>query len=800
MSGIFDQVINYAPPSLLLGTVTYKGTWSAATNTPTLLDPPSSITNGNYYVVSAAGTQFSLSFNIGDWIISNGSAWEKVDNTDAVSSVFGRMGAVVGVSTDYSAVGITNTALGASNPSTVAATTVTATSTIAATGAVTGSNLSGTNTGDQTITLTGGVTGSGTGSFAATVVTNANLTGVITSSGNATSIASQTGTGTKFVVDTSPVLVTPNIGIATGTSLAAALNGTLGATTPSTIAATTGVFNSNTSALPAGPATTVLQVGGADSTNPRFTVDSFAGISVLSGRRANTSNAAKSAILSGDQIMSVSAFGYKATGYSTGAGGFINWSAAENWTDTAIGTNSSITLVPNGSLAQTVSFNFANTGIFSISGGATPGINSTAIGNVTPSTGAFTTLSATGQLSNITTSTALFQNGNGVGLLLGADNSASTLTNATTKVARFAMPHYTNAEESFTLLNNSSQSTTNVIAIGGGSGVLNSATQVTIYAAANNTTLFGTQIASYTVSGLEITGTLSATGNSFIGASQAFSTTAGRAYLQINGSSLTGVLQLGTKQADADGNLCGLIEAHDINSTSGSTRVGYMAYRLAGATANNRGSTLSIFTKPNGSTGLEMAVFSSTGLAVTGALSASTSLTVAGSGTVDGNIYTKSDGTTYGQFIGSGYIMAAQVGASVALLNRNGSDGTIVNFYRSGTTVGTISVTTTATAYNTSSDYRLKNVDGPVVDSGTFIDALKPKAGTWKADGSKFVGFLAHEFAEVSPLSVSGEKDAVDADGKPVYQSMQASTSEVIANLVAELQSLRKRLAALESK
>ena len=96
---------------------------------------------------------------------------------------------------------------------------ITASTTITATGNVTGANLSGTNTGDQTITLTGGVTGSGTGSFAATVVTNANLTGVITSVGNATSIASQTGTGTKFVVDTSPTLVTPNIGAATGTSL-----------------------------------------------------------------------------------------------------------------------------------------------------------------------------------------------------------------------------------------------------------------------------------------------------------------------------------------------------------------------------------------------------------------------------------------------------------------------------------------------------------------------------------------------------------------------------------------------------
>lgn len=54
---------------------------------------------------------------------------------------------------------------------------------------------------------------------AATVTTNANLTGPITSTGNATSIASQTGTGSTFVVDNSPTLITPNIGVASGTSL-----------------------------------------------------------------------------------------------------------------------------------------------------------------------------------------------------------------------------------------------------------------------------------------------------------------------------------------------------------------------------------------------------------------------------------------------------------------------------------------------------------------------------------------------------------------------------------------------------
>ncbi len=60
--------------------------------------------------------------------------------------------------------------------------------TVAMVSDITGTN-SGTNTGDQTISLTGGVTGSGNGSFAATVITNANLTGVVTSTGNATAVA-----------------------------------------------------------------------------------------------------------------------------------------------------------------------------------------------------------------------------------------------------------------------------------------------------------------------------------------------------------------------------------------------------------------------------------------------------------------------------------------------------------------------------------------------------------------------------------------------------------------------------------
>jgi hypothetical protein len=106
---------------------------------------------------------------------------------------------------------------------------------------------------------------------------------------------------------------------------------------------------------------------------------------------------------------------------------------------------------------------------------------------------------------------------------------------------------------------------------------------------------------------------------------------------------------------------------------------------------------------------------------------------------------------------------------------------------------------TSSVAYNTTSDYRLKTVTGAVTGQGARIDALKPIDYLWKEGNSQARGFLAHEFQTVYPNSVTGDKDALDADGKPKYQVMQASTSEVIADLVAEIQSLRVRVAQLET-
>jgi hypothetical protein len=99
-------------PDSVLGQLYYEGTWDASTNTPTLVNPPSASTRGDYYITSAAGSFASITFDVGDWIVSSGSDWQKVDNTDAVASVFGRNGNIVAASGDYTASQVTNVPAG----------------------------------------------------------------------------------------------------------------------------------------------------------------------------------------------------------------------------------------------------------------------------------------------------------------------------------------------------------------------------------------------------------------------------------------------------------------------------------------------------------------------------------------------------------------------------------------------------------------------------------------------------------------------------------------------------------------
>ena len=94
-------------------------------------------------------------------------------------------------------------------------------------------------------------------------------------------------------------------------------------------------------------------------------------------------------------------------------------------------------------------------------------------------------------------------------------------------------------------------------------------------------------------------------------------------------------------------------------------------------------------------------------------------------------------------------------------------------------------------AYNTTSDYRAKDITGPVTDSGAVIDSTPVYMGKMKGATQERPMFIAHE---VPAYAHTGEKDAVDADGKPVYQQMDASA--LVPVMWAEIQSLRQRLAA----
>ena len=134
--------------------------------------------------------------------------------------------------------------------------------------------------------------------------------------------------------------------------------------------------------------------------------------------------------------------------------------------------------------------------------------------------------------------------------------------------------------------------------------------------------------------------------------------------------------------------------------------------------------------------------------------------------------------------------------AKIGHSNGAASGTTFLEFLYNGSYIGGVTQNgTTGVLYNLTSDYRLKNNPTDLTGSGEFIDALQPKTWDWNDGSGKGVGFIAHEFMEVAKYSGNGEKDAVDSDGNPIYQSIQPSSSEVMAYLVAEVQSLRKRLA-----
>jgi hypothetical protein len=160
-------------------------------------------------------------------------------------------------------------------------------------------------------------------------------------------------------------------------------------------------------------------------------------------------------------------------------------------------------------------------------------------------------------------------------------------------------------------------------------------------------------------------------------------------------------------------------------------------------------------------------------------------------------------GTTTTNLIGTDTSGTAITGTGRFDINRNGdcpmflgrytSTGDLLQFYYAGALKGSISTNGTTTSYNVTSDERLKENIQDAAPASALIDALQVRQYDWKADGThQRYGFIAQELVTVAPEAVHQPTDPDDM--------MAVDYSKLVPMLVKEIQSLRKRLTALEAK
>ena len=135
----------------------------------------------------------------------------------------------------------------------------------------------------------------------------------------------------------------------------------------------------------------------------------------------------------------------------------------------------------------------------------------------------------------------------------------------------------------------------------------------------------------------------------------------------------------------------------------------------------------------------------------------------------------------------TGTLQVSRVSQTPILMNRQNTLGGMISFYADGVYKGGISVSTSATAYNTTSDYRLKENITPVQGAADIVKAMRPVTYTFKSDGSWHDGFLAHELQELHPRAVVGEKDAMQDEEYEVTPAVYEDISIPAVEAVAEV-------------
>jgi hypothetical protein len=150
-----------------------------------------------------------------------------------------------------------------------------------------------------------------------------------------------------------------------------------------------------------------------------------------------------------------------------------------------------------------------------------------------------------------------------------------------------------------------------------------------------------------------------------------------------------------------------------------------------------------------------------------------------------------------------GHILSnTQATGAISAFRRDG-DGSLITFHNSSSTaIGSISVAGSTTAYNTSSDYRLKENIVDLTGAADRVNQLQVHRFNFIANPEATVdGFLAHEVQAIVPEAITGEKDAVDDDGNPEYQGIDQSKlvpllTAALQEAIGEIESLKARLTA----
>jgi len=249
-------------------------------------------------------------------------------------------------------------------------------------------------------------------------------------------------------------------------------------------------------------------------------------------------------------------------------------------------------------------------------------------------------------------------------------------------------------------------------------------------------------------------------------------------------------VNLDVNSSAAGGNICAF--------RSTATNGGYVQFQGSGSTPTTTGYVGAASKLNTGGSVTDFGMTARTNL-VFGTNDGTERMRITSSGALLVGKTTTGSNTTGFEFEGSGgALLLTRSSAINALINLQGSSGQTILFRFQNSDCGSISVNTGSTAYNTSSDYRLKNTIAPLVGALAKVAQLKPVTYKWNADNSYGEGFIAHELAEVCPLAVNGEKDAVDENGD--IKSQGIDTSFLVATLTAAIQELKAEVDALKAR